>query len=99
MEEGDRTLWTGEPFKPEIRGNILYGRGVSDNKGPLLSRIQAVKSILDVRGALPVDVKFAFDGEEETSSPSLNKFSIREPELFQDLTRADLCLWEKWKKG
>lgn len=98
VEEGDRTLWTGEPFKPEIRGNILYGRGVSDNKGPLLSRIQAVKSILDVRGALPVDVKFAFDGEEETSSPSLNKFSIREPELFQDLTRADLCLWENGRR-
>lgn len=98
VEAGDRTLWTGEPFKPEIRNNILYGRGVSDNKGPLLSRIQAMKAILDVRGALPIDVKFVFDGEEETSSPSLNAFSSREPETFQELTRADLCLWENGRR-
>lgn len=98
VEEGDRTLWTGEPFEPEIRDSILYGRGVSDNKGPLLSRIQAVKAILDVRGDLPVDVKFAFDGEEEISSPSLNTFSSREQELFRDFTRADLCLWENGRR-
>ena len=73
VEEGKHELWSNEPFGPVIRDGVLYGRGVSDNKGPLLSRIQAVEAILAVEGKLPINVKFLFEGDEETSSPSLSK--------------------------
>ena len=70
VEEGKHELWSNEPFGPVTRDGVLYGRGVSDNKGPLLSRIQAVEAILAVEGKLPINVKFLFEGDEETSSPS-----------------------------
>lgn len=98
VEEGKHERWTGAPFRPEVRDGVLYGRGVSDNKGPLLSRIQAVEAILAVRGSLPVNVKFLFEGDEETSSPSMARFAAAQPEEFRALTKADACLWENGRR-
>ena len=95
VEEGKHELWSNEPF---IRDGVLYGRGVSDNKGPLLSRIQAVEAILAVEGKLPINVKFLFEGDEETSSPSLSKFSREQSEKFKELSKADVCLWENGRR-
>lgn len=98
VHEGKNELWTGDPFRPEVRDGILYGRGVSDNKGPLLSRIQAVQAVLAVKGELPVNVKFLLEGDEETSSPSLQSFCGGSPERFKELTKADVCLWENGRR-
>ena len=98
VEEGKHELWSNEPFGPVIRDGVLYGRGVSDNKGPLLSRIQAVEAILAVEGKLPINVKFLFEGDEETSSPSLSKFSREQSEKFKELSKADVCLWENGRR-
>ncbi|WP_294151197.1 M20/M25/M40 family metallo-hydrolase [uncultured Clostridium sp.] len=98
VQEGKKELWSSSPFIPEIRDEVMYARGVSDNKGPLLSRIQAIQAVLAVTGELPVNVKFFFEGDEETSSPSLGKFTARHPELFKELTKADACLWENGRK-
>lgn len=98
VQEGKKELWSSPPFEPEVRKGYLYARGVSDNKGPLLSRIQAVQAVLRVAGRLPVHVKFFFEGDEETSSPSLQKFCAGQPELFKDLTEADVCLWENGRR-
>lgn len=98
VQEGKKELWTSPPFEPELRGGYLYARGVSDNKGPLLSRIQAVQAVLAVRGRLPIHVKFFFEGDEETSSPSLQTFCAKQPELFKELTQADVCLWENGRR-
>lgn len=98
VREGREELWTAPPFVPEIRDGVLYGRGVSDNKGPLLSRIQAVEAVKRVMGRLPVNVKFLFEGDEETGSPSLAGFAAEEPERFKRLTGADACLWENGRR-
>ena len=61
----DPTEWDSDPFVMEGRDGYLYGRGVSDNKGPLLATIFAVKALLD-SGNLNVDVCFVIEGEEES---------------------------------
>ena len=61
--------WTSPPFEPEIRGDRLYGRGTSDDKGnfyPLLY----VACELASAGELPVNVRILVEGEEETGGTS-----------------------------
>ena len=87
-------LWTSPPFEPEIREGKIYGRGVADNKGHLISRVYAVKMLQKLRGErdLPVNVKFVVEGEEEVSSPNLGGFVEQNHDfLFADQTS---CIWE-----
>jgi len=67
-------LWLSDPFKPEVRGQNLYGRGTSDDKGPLFAHVKAVEAYLKTSGKLPVNIKFIIEGEEEVGSPSLDPF-------------------------
>lgn len=69
--------WLTPPFEPTLKNGRLYGLGTADNKGQLLAHILAVRSWLAVTGDVPVDVKFIFDGEEESGSPSMPAF-VRE---------------------
>lgn len=78
--------WKSPPFEPEIRDNRLYARGVADNKGNFMARLEAVRKFDE----LPITVKFVVEGEEEIGSPSLQGF-VRENE---DLLKADGCIWE-----
>lgn len=83
-------LWVSPPFEPEVRDGKLYGRGVSDDKGQLTSRLFAIDALLAETGELPCNVKFIIEGEEETSSLHLHSFI----EQHQDLLQADACMWE-----
>jgi acetylornithine deacetylase/succinyl-diaminopimelate desuccinylase-like protein len=65
--------WSTDPFKPEIKGENLYARGATDMKAQVMATIKAVESILKT-GALPVNVKFMIEGEEEIGSPNLDEF-------------------------
>ena len=94
VEEGNRALWTSDPFTADVRNGYLYARGVSDNKGGLMCRVHAVEAILAATGSLPAGVKFLTEGDEETSSPSLIRFAAENPKAFAALTHADLALAE-----
>ncbi len=63
-------LWDSPPFEPEIRGEYLYGRGVADDKGQLYMLLSAARELARA-GRLPVNVRFACDGEEETGGHSI----------------------------
>ena len=63
--------WLTDPFELKIRNGYLYGRGVGDNKGNIVSRLIATKNMLEKRGFLPYGVKFVIEGEEEAGSPHL----------------------------
>jgi len=63
-------LWDSPPFEPEIRGEHLFGRGVADDKGQLYLLLAAARE-LAASGSLPVNVRFALDGEEETGGHSI----------------------------
>jgi acetylornithine deacetylase/succinyl-diaminopimelate desuccinylase-like protein len=88
-------LWDSEPFSPEVREGFLYCRGVADNKGDLVSRLQAIESYQETMGSLPLRIKFVFEGEEEVGSPHLDVFVNENKEL---LLGADGCLWEGARK-
>eukprot|EP00474_Spongospora_subterranea_P002306 CRZ02764.1 hypothetical protein [Spongospora subterranea] len=60
--------WSVPPFTLSGRNGYLYGRGASDNKGPLAAFIYAVKELISEDGGLPSDVVMIFDGEGETDS-------------------------------
>ncbi len=79
-------LWDSPPFKPEIREDRVWGRGASDDKGGMLIPILAVEAMLRTRGALPVNVKFLFEGQEEIGSPDLPGFVA----AHRDLLAADM---------
>src|SRR6202011_557812 len=67
-------LWESPPFEPTIRDNRLYGRGTGDNKGQLITHVLAAKAWMDAAGEPPINLKFVFEGEEESGSPSLSQF-------------------------
>jgi acetylornithine deacetylase/succinyl-diaminopimelate desuccinylase-like protein len=83
-------LWDSPPFEPTLRDGKMYARGVSDDKGHIVSRLHAIDAILDAEGELPCNVKFIIEGEEETSSVHLHEFI----EENQQLLQADVCVWE-----
>jgi acetylornithine deacetylase/succinyl-diaminopimelate desuccinylase-like protein len=82
--------WASGPFDPVERNGRIYARGVADNKGPLMARIQAVEAWLKSGEMLPLTVRFLVEGEEEIGSPHLGSFV----ETHRDELRADLVLWE-----
>jgi len=67
-------LWTTPPFTPTIRDGRIFARGASDDKGQVFLHIKAIETILRDRGALPLNVKFCIEGEEEVGSRSLTDF-------------------------
>lgn len=66
-------LWTSPAFEPSVRGEYIYGRGVTDMKGQVMATVHAIEAILSA-GPLPVNIKFILEGEEEIGSPSLPAF-------------------------
>jgi len=66
--------WRSPPFDPVVRGDDVYGRGASDNKGQMFVHVKAIESFLKTAGALPVNLICLFEGEEEIGSPNLASF-------------------------
>jgi acetylornithine deacetylase/succinyl-diaminopimelate desuccinylase-like protein len=75
-------LWTRPPFAPAIEGDRIYARGASDDKGNMFAPIVAVEALLKSDGALPLNVKFLFEGQEEIGSPQLPPFMAKHRERF-----------------
>jgi len=74
-------LWKSPPYEPALRDGAMYARGVDDNKGHLLLRIQAIEAHRAVFGELPIRVRFLIEGEEESGSPNLARLLAVEPGL------------------
>ena len=78
-------LWESPPFELTRRDGKLFARGVADDKGNMFALVEAARQLAD-EGALPVNVRFAFDGEEEVGGDSIVEW------LEQDEGRADVAL-------
>ena len=82
--------WICDPFSGEIRDRKIYGRGVADNKGNIVSRLKAIQAFLKTVGSVPVNIKFLIEGEEEIGSPHLAPVIQANKDLFS----ADAAIWE-----
>ena len=73
-------LWKTSPFEPIVRDGRMLGRGSADDKGQILIHLAALEALLGTRGKLPVNVKYLFEGEEESSSVNLERWMAANPE-------------------
>jgi acetylornithine deacetylase/succinyl-diaminopimelate desuccinylase-like protein len=93
-------LWTTPPFKPQrIGGNgaeRIVARGAADDKGQLMTFVEAARAWIDTTGGLPVRVTVLFEGEEECGSPSLGPFlDANAGELEADVALVcDTNMWD-----
>ncbi len=83
-------LWDNPPFEPRLAdgpsGKQILARGASDDKGQLMTFVEACRAFVDVKGSLPCDISILFEGEEESGSPSLPVFlEENKAELKADL--------------
>lgn len=67
-------LWTSPPFEPVVIGDRLLGRGTADDKGQVHAHVMAAEAILATRSAMPVNVRYVFEGEEESGSVNLDRW-------------------------
>ncbi len=78
--------WHTPPFEPTLRDGKLYARGAVDDKGQVYMHVSAIAAHMKVNGALPINVKFVIEGEEEVGSEHLEKFlRDRRAELDADV--------------
>ena len=85
-------LWDRAPFDPAVEetdsGTVIRGRGAADDKGQLMTFLEAFRAWKEVHGELPCRVTFFFEGEEESGSPSLVPFMEENAEEL----RADFAM-------
>jgi acetylornithine deacetylase/succinyl-diaminopimelate desuccinylase-like protein len=85
-------LWDSPPFEPTIvaaaHGPRMVARGAVDDKGQLMTWLEALRAWHDVHGTLPAAASVLVEGEEESGSPSLESFL----ESHRDELRADVCV-------
>lgn len=72
--------WTSAPFDPVMVDGECRARGAIDDKGQTLYQIEAARGLLATRGALPVNLKFLVEGEEEVGSPHFEALLVAEAE-------------------
>ena len=82
--------WEYPPFSSTIKGNKVFGRGSTDDKGELITRIKAVEAFLKTTGDVPCNIKFVIEGEEETGSAHIDEYLKKYKKKFS----CDGVIWE-----
>ncbi|WP_082909800.1 M20/M25/M40 family metallo-hydrolase [Sinorhizobium glycinis] len=95
-------LWDAPPFEPGIKElepgrQVITGRGTSDDKGQLMTFVEAVRAYKETHGVLPCRITILFEGEEESGSPSLKPFlEANAAELKADYALiCDTGMWDR----
>ena len=93
-------LWHTKPFEPTLKKDKdgverIYGRGTADDKGQLMTFVEAARAWITTTGSLPINATFLIEGEEESGSPSLIPFlKANQAELSCDV--AFVCDTNMW---
>lgn len=95
--------WTAPPFEPALAeaadgSKQIRARGACDDKGQLMTFLEACRAWKAEAGSLPIRVSILFEGEEESGSPSLEPFlEANVDELRSDV--ALVCDTGMWDRG
>jgi acetylornithine deacetylase/succinyl-diaminopimelate desuccinylase-like protein len=96
-----RNLWHFDPFDPQLvdgpRGKKIVARGAVDDKGQVISFLEACRAHLAINGGLPVRLTLLLEGEEENGSPSLAELLTKEHETLAGadfVYVADTNMWD-----
>jgi acetylornithine deacetylase/succinyl-diaminopimelate desuccinylase-like protein len=95
------SLWDGDPFDPavvDVNGEKqIRARGAEDDKGQLMTFVEAARAWMAETGGLPVNLTVLFEGEEESSSPSMVPFlTAARDELKADIALVcDTGMWDR----
>jgi acetylornithine deacetylase/succinyl-diaminopimelate desuccinylase-like protein len=81
-------LWTSPPFEPAVVDGKMLARGSADDKGQVHAHAMAAAAILATRGAFPINVKYVFEGAEESASEGLEAWLSANKERL----RADVAI-------
>ena len=76
-------LWVRPPFEPRIENGRIYARGASDDKGQLHLHLWAARAWLQAEGRLPINVRYIFEGEEESGSTNFDAWLEANPGRVQ----------------
>jgi len=76
-------LWTSPPFEPAVHDGRVVARGAADDKGQVHIHLAALEALLATRSELPVNLRFVFEGEEESSSIHLDPWLEANRERLQ----------------
>jgi acetylornithine deacetylase/succinyl-diaminopimelate desuccinylase-like protein len=92
---GDEGEWQTPAFEPDVRDGRIYARGATDDKGPVFVALETARAFHAQVGALPLNVRFLIEGEEEIGSPSLERFLAAQRDALEaDLVvSADGAMW------
>lgn len=74
--------WHTEPFTAVEKGGRIYGRGASDDKGPVLGWLHAIEAFQHTKQDIPVNIKFVFEGMEESGSLGLDDLLLARKDTF-----------------
>lgn len=67
-------LWKHPPFEPFVENGRMYGRGAADDKGQVHAHLRAAEALLATRGRYPLNIRYLFEGEEESGSTHLESW-------------------------
>ncbi|XP_072031333.1 cytosolic non-specific dipeptidase-like isoform X1 [Amphiura filiformis] len=74
--------WDTEPFVLTEKDGKLYGRGSTDDKGPVLCWINAIEAYQTLKRDIPINIKFCFEGMEESGSEGLEELINKKKDTF-----------------
>ncbi|KAI0989799.1 hypothetical protein GJ496_009993, partial [Pomphorhynchus laevis] len=77
--------WDTEPFELVCKDDKLYGRGSTDDKGPVLAWFHAIEAFQKLEMDIPINLKFCLEGMEESGSEGLEQYLIHNPSLFNNV--------------
>ncbi|XP_046390572.1 cytosolic non-specific dipeptidase [Ischnura elegans] len=90
--------WDTDPFVLTEKEGRLYGRGSTDDKGPVLGWIHAIEAFINTKQDIPVNIKFVFEGMEESGSEGLDDLLYaRKDTFFKDVDH--VCISDNYWLG
>ncbi|MCO4782293.1 MAG: M20/M25/M40 family metallo-hydrolase [Candidatus Cloacimonetes bacterium] len=83
VQPADEDAWINDPFVPILKDDVVLGRGSTDDKGPALSIMHAIKFLKENNHKLP-NIQVIYETEEEIGSTHFHEFMMENKDIIED---------------